>query len=271
MKVFIHWARGLDHQRERALLISSGLKKHGINATIGNSANSQYDLIVCWGQRTMNMLKPFAKDILMMERAYFEDRFHYTSLAFNGLNGKGNFINKNSPPDRWNTLFNDGRLLPWSSGDYILITTQIIGDASLTGITVDYNKIADTLMPLGIPVKVRYHPGSKTRPGSKNLIKRSGVGELPYSESLLDQIKNAKALVTISSNTGVDAILAGTPVLNYSDYSMVWDIAMKDPMEIANPPFPDRTQWCYDMSYTQWSPEEIKNGDAWEHLKKYYG
>ncbi len=33
---------------------------------------------------------------------------------------------------------------------------------------------------------------------------------------------------------------------------------------------PDRTAWCKKMAYTQWLPEEIENGKAWEALKTVY-
>lgn len=32
----------------------------------------------------------------------------------------------------------------------------------------------------------------------------------------------------------------------------------------------NRLQWAYNMAYTQWNKKEIINGDAWDHLKRYY-
>ena len=65
-------------------------------------------------------------------------------------------------------------------------------------------------------------------------------------------------------------VMIVTPVVNFDNGSMVWDLAMKDLSQLNNPPTPDRTQWCNNTAYTQWLPYEIENGDAWDHLKQRY-
>jgi hypothetical protein len=31
--------------------------------------------------------------------------------------------------------------------------------------------------------------------------------------------------------------------------------------------YPDRTQWCHDMAWRQWTLDEFANGFAWEHVR----
>lgn len=244
--------------KEPALWFQEGLKRHGVEAPI-ISQPEECDLLVCWG---MNVAKRVRCPFLLMERAYLGDRNTWVSLGYNGLNGKADFKNKNSPSDRWEKHFS-GLLQPWSRGDHILLALQIPGDHSLEGVNVNYPKIISNLKKLGYPIKIRKHPA---RPSDLN-IKDSQITFADHQEPILEQVQKARALVAISSNTSVDAMISGTAVLNFSPYSMVWDLAMKEYEEILAPPTPDRTQWAYNMAYTQWLPEEIRNGEAWEHLK----
>lgn len=258
-----------EHQKIRCELIRRGLEKHGFSPLVAanGSFDGKVDLLIVWGDRMRQKYAHRAENTLVMERAYFEDRFHWVSLGFNGLNGWADFVNKNSPSDRWNKYFNDGRLKPWTTGDYFLLTLQIPGDASLTGNTITYANIVEKLREFNIPILVRKHPQRPREPGIRyDTLVQAADTNIPITELA----EKAKATITISSNTGVDSILAGTPVLNFSNCSMVWDLAMKKYEELHNPWMPDRTQWCYDMAYTQWLPEELENGDAWDHLKSYY-
>lgn len=243
--------------KEPALAMQEGLKKHGILVQITNTVKPA-DLTICWG---MNEARKASGDYLLMERAYLGDRYRWISLGYNGLNGYGDFCNKNSSSDRWEKYW---KMEDWSSGEYILITTQIPGDNSIKGLNINYQKIADSLRFLEKPIHLRTHP---MRPQKWNV---NGVVFADHTIPIEQAVKNAYAVVTVNSNSGVDAIMKGTPVLNYNDRSMVWDLAMKKPEELLNPSTPDRSQWGYDIAYAQWLPEEISNGEAWEHLKKKY-
>ena len=82
--------------------------------------------------------------------------------------------------------------------------------------------------------------------------------------SLSEALGLAKMVVTYNSNSGVDAVLAGVPTVTYDEGAMAWDVTSHNVGYLVTP---ERNEWCYRMAYTQWSPEEISNGEAWEHLK----
>jgi len=114
-----------------------------------------------------------------------------------------------------------------------------------------------------LPIHFRKHP-HKLCAGMQT---PSGCITSPAA-TLEEALAGARTCVTINSNSGVDAILAGTPVINLNKGSMVWNIAQHDYDLIDKPPHPNRERWKNNIAYTQWSPEEIENGEAWKHLKK---
>ena len=270
MKITCYANSTQTHQTDTAQQFISGLKRHGVTAELKLefSADSESDLTLVWGMRGAKIVRPNNKDFLLMERSYFEDRFKWISLGYNDLNNRGEFYNKNMPSDRWNKHFNDGRMKEWNPiGDHVLLTLQIRGDNSLNHVDVNYQQIINEIKKnTDLPIHVRDHPHRKNTWGEL-----AGVHYADTNIPIAEAIRKAKVVVTINSNSGVDAILEGTPVLNIDHGSMVWDLAMQnDFSNIDTPPIPNREQWAYDTSYCQWLPSEIENGDAWAHLKQRY-
>ena len=239
-----------------------------------NLPTGKYDFAICWGVRAMERLKAYTKtkNCLVLENAYLNNiqspEKEWVSLGWNGLNGRADFCNTNSPSDRWKKHFDDDRLLEYSDGEYILVPLQINGDQSLKyiGWGVNYQWIVETIRKhTDLPIMIKDHP---TLPGSQPEVK--GVKNVKYLDinmPIEKAISKAKVVVTINSNAGVDAALAGKPVISLDQGSMVWDISEHDFKKINNPKFNDRTQWCNDIAYAQWHPSELESGEAWNHLK----
>ena len=235
----------------------------------------EYDIAICWNTRQMDKLKRYAKikDFLIFENAYLnniqgKDK-EWVSLGWNGLNGRADFCNENSPNDRWKKHFDDGRLLKYSNGEYILIPLQIKGDQSLRFVDnkLTYQWICEEIRKYtDLPIVIKDHP---TRPGSQpKVVSVPNVRYLNLRHPIEEVIKNAKVVVTINSNAGVDAILGGKPVVSLDEGSMVWDISDHDFTKLNVPTWYDRDQWCNNIAYAQWHPDELRSGEAWDHLKK---
>lgn len=259
-----------------------GLYKHGIHSTnIINSRRIQshdlksmineYDFVVGWGVKSIlyKLCKSYRKDFLVLERGYISDRFYWTSCGFNGLNGDADFLNQNSSCERWNSIFSKKiNLKEWKkNGDYAVIAGQVKRDASirhLSAYTI-YSDLINDLNSLNIPVVYRAHPLEK----SKFIpIKHNLKFSYDNNKNLEDTLNNARFTITINSNAGVVSILNGVPAITLDKKSMVYDFSAHSVFE--NIIYPDRLPWCYKMAYTQWSPSEIKSGDAWDHLKHKY-
>jgi capsule polysaccharide export protein KpsC/LpsZ len=259
-----------------------GVKKHGIHDnTIINSKKiksndlitiiKEHDFVVGWGVKSIlyKLCNSYKKDFLVMERGYMLDRFYWTSCGFNGLNGDANFLNKQSDSNRWNDVFASKVDLKEykKNGEYAVIAGQVKKDASirhLSAYTI-YSDLIYELNSLNIPVIFRPHPLEKSKfIPTKNNLKY----EYDFNQSLNDTLLKARFTITINSNAGVVSLINGTPVITIDKKSMVYDYSTHSVFD--NLMYPDRTQWCSNMAYTQWCPSEIKNGEMWNHLKKRY-
>jgi hypothetical protein len=194
-----------------------------------------------------------------MERAYIGDRFTWTSLGFDGLNGRAKFPQINDGGARWRKYFAQF-LKPWKKElpKLAVIMGQVRGDASLAGISIiDWIVFTSKkLAGAGYAVAWRAHPGDR---GDK--IEIPGLKRI--DGTLEEALEAAGLVVTFNSNSGVDAVLAGVPTYAEDPGSMVWDVSSRNFSQIT----PDRAIWSQRMSFTQWLPEEIESGDAWEALK----
>jgi hypothetical protein len=200
-------------------------------------------------------------DCLILETGYINrgdgPNNHY-ALGWNGLNGRADFKNKSSPPSRAKKL--GVELKPWRDGEYILLAGQVPWDAS-----VDFTNHREWLEEAANNIRAITGREIVFRPHPK--------GDLPsmagcrYSKGPLYQdLMNAHCVVTFNSNTGVDAALDGVPVFAFDIGAMTYPIANKNWLRLENPEKPDRTQWLNNLAYCQWTPEEMRSGEAWEHI-----
>jgi len=259
----------LSHHKFSADKFIEGLKKHGQDYEVWDLTTRGYcDLLVTWGLRNIDRFEGMYSNFLLIEAAYLQPRIDekswplWYSLGFNGLNGRGTYLNEDKDSYRFNKHFDDGRVRPYrDEGEFILVAMQVPGDASLRHYKGSYDSIIKEIeKATETPVKVRPHPK-----GTFSIEDRTKLvsNQVPLER----QLNLVKALVTINSNSGVDSLVYGVPVLNLDPGSMCWELAMKSYSELNNPPKPDRTQWLNNLAWCQWLPEEVAAGEAWEHLK----
>jgi hypothetical protein len=275
MKIIGHG--NLNHSLNPVRNFCEGACKHGCSVfytkrnQIEYTDLSQFDVIVHWSVRNYGrtLLKE-RSNVIVLENAYLNNiqgpMKEWVSAGWNGLNGRADFCNENSPNDRWKRHFDDGRLLDYSDGDYILIPLQIKSDASIQGRGFDYQSIVNEIRKFSdLPIKIKQHP---TADDQWPRVLGKDISYLNRFMPIEKAVKGAKVVVTINSNAGVDAVLAGKPVVALDKGSMVYDIAMHDFTNLNVPKWPDRTQWCNNIAYAQWHPDELRSGEAWEHLKQ---
>jgi hypothetical protein len=283
--VKIYVSKNVSTHNRTARWMQVGLARHGINAPISTTRHYEpTDLAVFWNHRStrrhiMDGQRERGADYLVMENGYINGtngdyrtrRMANISLGYNGLNGRADFHNACSPPDRWRKL--GVALAPWKSGgDYILILGQVPGDESLAqcpDLFKFYRDLADRLRATfpDLPVRFRPHPLARQYDWQKlglEHFKSKGDDQA----SLADQLNRAAAAAGWNSNALVDAVISGVPIIANDVGSMAWPVAAD-----ANCPCiyePDRRQWAWNLAYTQWTPAEIEDGTAWDHLKVRY-
>lgn len=204
--------------------------------------------------------------VLVAERGYIK-RAAYVSLGWDAINGRADFCNQDSPPDRWRLLRQPLRDWQTDTEGPVILAGQVPWDASVQMHDhVEWcRKIYSHLRRRRIDVEFRPHPKA---------LKRGAVyhRQLPIPSAIPNlraTLRRARAAVTFSSNFGVDAVLAGVPTIAMDEGSMVYGYAGSDlrALDVNTLPF-DRTAWANDIAYAQWTPAEIALGQAWEHIKK---
>lgn len=270
MKIVVHYSLDAEHQKEWGEAFVKGLQAHGepsVTVTDRLSPrNMDADLAVFWGHKKTAVIDcqiERGKDYLVMERGYFNNRYTFLSLGFNGLNGRAEFHNQDMPSDRWDK---HGTHLakPWRQrdGNHILLIGQVEGDAShrhLVDIKTWYEKTKLKLEMLqNKPVVFRPHPLSL--PPSRRI----------KGSTILEALEHAHCVVLFNSNSAVDSVIAGVPVVAFDEGCMAWEVCGQKLEDVLNPPKPDRQQWFNNLAYCQWTLDEVESGEAWEHLKKRY-
>lgn len=260
------------HQRAAGESLRAGMARHGDEARlVTHSVNVRSDVVVCWGWRTGRRLRDCGRRVLVMERGYVDDRFTWTSLGWDGLNGRARFPLVDDGGDRWRAFFGDLLQPEREGGEYILMLGQVKGDASLENIGVADHWYARAAHNVGerldMPVKFRAHPVQIERtgyPGSGLLY-----GMELIKGTLAEALDGAAAAVAWNSNSLTDAALAGVPVIACDPGAMVWPIAGQGASHGvgADPRLRGREAWAHRLAWCQWREDEIENGTAWEAVK----
>lgn len=248
--------KGSHTQNELFENALAGLKAQGVKACITNAEPST-KVIGMWGWRKAAEMRQRGHEVLVFERGYLGDRFHWTSIGWNGLNGYADFaLPEQVTGERFLKHFS---LKPWRpDGEIIVIMGQVHGDASLRGsdLTKFYEGAAAQLSAKwGKPVYFRNHPmGNNFAP------------KIPFiTEPMHQVLARAFLVVAFNSNSTVDAVINGVPTIAFDRGSMAWDVTGHEAGERI---MPDREAWAYRLAHCQFSPDEIKSGAYWERLAK---
>jgi len=168
-----------------------------------------------------------------------------------------------------------------TSGNYILLCMQKVGDASLRGQDI-FSWTEDTVKMLRQHTErqiiVRPHPlyRKKSRHAECKKIVTDYFNVL-WQETDLEkdgfipiqqQLDNAWCTVTYTSGSGIDAVLHGVPNIACDSGSMVYDVSSKEISEVEHPYTGSKTEWSNKIAHCQWSIDEFESGECWEHVRK---
>lgn len=218
--------------------------------------NSHADFAITWGMRNSRAFAA-CPHVLVMERAYLGDRFEWLSLAWDGLNGRGNFCNADVPDDRWRKYWRGDMREP-SGGRGAMIIGQVVGDMATVGVDLNHwaTTVSKGLTKLGVEHFYRPHPEA---------IKRGQHQALLCDSRPLEQaLEECDSVITYNSNVGVLAAMAGKRVTVENEGAMSYDVAGKgwqDDRELG-----DRDEWGRKLAYCQWQPDEVERGEFWQTL-----
>ena len=249
-------------QVEHAEAVARGFAELGLKTHItlfGSHLPTKH--VVCWGWRLGTRLRQLGHEVLVMERGYVGDRFSYSSLGWNGLNGCADF--PEYPADNGERFAQLGvEIKPWKTGgDYALILGQVPRDASLKGLDMlpFYEEWARQVKDkFGLPVRFRQHPEV-----TKRGVNQSVCGAERSTGTLGEDLSHAALCLTYNSNSSVDSVLAGVPTFVADRGSMAWDVCSHRIGERATPA---REVWVHKLAWTQWTIKEIASGFPLEKI-----
>jgi hypothetical protein len=230
----------------------------------------------------------FDSDVLVAYSKHHQDpRETFVRIAYSKVYPNiARYFNENSPSDRWDSIakIKDIQLKDYKtkSGDYIYICCNR-GSAGYSGLGVNAADWAiETATELrkhtDRPIKIRQHKSSgypqymddyqkleKFANGEQKIEIHSPKFTFP---DLLDQIKHCYAVCVFTSSAGAPAIIEGKPLFVSNETSYLYSMSSGNLNTIESPQIPRyREQWCYDLGYSHWSLNEIKNGDYWRKVK----
>lgn len=257
---------------------------HFVDIVTADQLNESFDAAVLWSVNFKDTNRKKVWD-------YYKDRnipviiFEVGALNRNVLwkIGIGNidntaeFANKNSPKDRWEYL--NIELKPWQlkRGDDILICTQNdqAGHWPTTLTSEEWvKKVVDELVEItNRRIIIRLHPRKPLKQsfhGYKGAFEQKAI-QLDKKSDVVDfkkALETTWAVISPSSNPGVESIIAGIPVFCWSN-ALVAPVGNAELKDLNNPRMPDRTQWIYDFAYTEWTVDEIRAGIPWQRLKPF--
>ena len=198
-------------------------------------------------------------------------------LSANGINRSAIFPQVKLDVDRPKKL--GLSLKPWHDGEYILICGQHEKSEQWRGMPPmdEYYKslILEIRKHSDRPIVIRSHPRYRENLFFKidaDFYKSFGVEwntpkkirNTPDSFDLESILPHCHCVISHSSNSGLSAIIAGTPAI-ISTESLAYDMGTSDISRIESLPRPDREQWFLELCHKEWLEEELEL--AWVGLR----
>jgi hypothetical protein len=209
---------------------------------------------------------------------------YWLRYSFDGIfPNTGQYCDTAPEPARWSAVQQNLNihLKPWrTQGNHVLLCLQRDGGWSMGGV-----EVLDWAMKIILqlrrytnrPIRIRAHPGDKRAKKYCDRLMKLCVGrrllnvELSTPDTSLEHdLKNCWAVVNHNSSPAVGAAIEGIPVfVTDPERSQVREIAETRLDKIETPITPDRDAWIQRISQFHWSHQELQDGTAWAHMRKF--
>ena len=208
-----------------------------------------------------------------------KQQHQYLRFSYDGVfPNTGEYCNNDPDTGRWPLISKKLgiTLKDWTTrGKHILICCQRDGGWSMAG---------EPLMPWLVrtigtvrkhsdrKILVRFHPGDKKQLQHKRMMARYRLNNviISHSDSILEDFEKAHCVINHNSSPAVAAVIEGIPafVLDPNN-SQAKSVSHHDLEQIENIQHFDRNLWIHQMAQMHWSLDELKDGTAWRHLRKW--
>lgn len=107
----------------------------------------------------------------------------------------------------------------------------------------------------------------------RQVILRAKPTHIDAVAPIEDVLRGCALIVTHHSNVAVDGLVAGVPCHAVKGVGKLVSLkggylASPHQLQWTQPTFEARRQLLADVAYAQWTPEEMRTGEAWEHIRR---
>lgn len=201
------------------------------------------------------------RSLIMVESAFVR-RGEYWAVGWGGTAGHADFnTDRPLPMDRVAQIGVPGK--PWSHRNGpVVVCGQLPRDVQVQD--VDHpawcRQTVETLHKAGHTVWFRPHPKIDS-PYDYGV-----PTEFHNSDSLADVLRVARAVVTWNSTTAVESVIWGVPTVALDRGSMAWPVTGHALHDLDCRPVMARKVWLAGLGYSQWTLDEMREGQPWRHL-----
>lgn len=224
------------------------------------------DVAVFWGfvQTCQDIMKGYrnaGKPVVYLDSGYFNRNTHF-KVSVNGRHPTSYFQKVKHDSTR-RVLY--PRIQPWHlRGKYVLVAgmSAKAAWAEKCEPAESWERAAIVQLQKYTDRQIMYRP----KPSWSGATRIKGAIFSGPSRSLEVELADAWAVVTHHSNVASDGLVAGVPAFVW--HGVAAPLGLHDLAKIEWPYYPEeREQWLNDLSYCQWSTDEMRSGQCWRHLK----
>lgn len=158
-----------------------------------------------------------------------------------------------------------------TDGKYILMPEQIHPEGMGHEVTdwVGWAKemLSKIRQVTDMPIKIRRHPNRFAwKDFNKDISKYFDDVEFTDGTSLDEDLKDAYALVALSSRCVIEAVTKGVHCYTEDLNSLAYSVCNKSLDFLISPQKFDRKRWLAKAAYSHWSLKEVMSGDYYRYL-----
>lgn len=245
--------------RSIAEAMQEGIQRCGDRATLWDmnaGIPPPADVGVMYGWKHNELIRRYPR-FLYADLSYWR-REAYWKINCNGWSPDG-YLRAGLPRDRWDALGIPMRGNQVSTGKRVLIAGASVKSAVQHGQRYMQWEMRMARRMQGKGFEVVY------RPKPKDHFKKPipGVG---YDTSPDIDWSTVHAVVTHHSNVALDALVAGVPAYCETGAARCMSFHPDEIQSAAIPP--GREQFLWDCAWLQWTLDEMRSGECWDHLKQ---
>ena len=258
-----------DRIRNTVPIIRSGIKYCGDTCEVYNCpvVEDRFDAVIIVGTPVVgNTTRNLTFNAQPREKIFFFDNAPFTgktspnniyrTLSYAGIKGQAKYPSRLPLVNRWEKIKRDLNLTEekWQGNEsndiWILAHNEKSLTTTLNRPKYEVGQLADHVLSLGYNVSIKSHPN------------------LPiYKNVSLDEIIASKPKLCMAWHTHAVGymLLKGIPCVVLDEYSLFFKHC---PNQLNEKLHFDRKPMFQEISWTQWSLQEYKNGIAWNTCRK---